>query len=197
MLTKKFDMEEYKNFKLIWQDYFDSGALPKWIDNMPKAVMVLQAWYDLGLSPTQAINWLYMINWKISVYWETAILLMKQAGYKIKTLESTSKIARVHISKDGEEQEFEFTIEEAAHAGLTTGGMWIWRKYPRQMLLYKAFAFARKFFAPDCLWWYLIKEELDWEIKEDITIEDEAEVFDGFEKEEEIIDLDDDQEKND
>lgn len=185
LVNRKFDMTQYQNFKEIAKDFFESKALPKWIDNPEKMVMILQAWADLWLSPTQAINWLYMVNWKISVYWETAILLMKQAGYTIEILESTSKNAKVKISKNWVEQEFEYTIWEAEHAGLLTGGMWIWKKYPRQMLLYKALAFCRKFFAPDCLWGYLIKEELDWEIIEWEAISEEV-ALDWFEKKQDL-----------
>lgn len=181
MTQKKFDMAVYQSFKEIGKDFFDSKALPAWIDNTQKVVMIMQAGYDLWLSPTQAINWLYMVNGKITVYGETAILLMKQAGYQIEVLESTSQLARVKISKNGVSQEFEYTIEEAKHAGLLDSRLGIWKKYPRQMLLYKAFAYARKFFAPDCLWGYLIKEEMDWEVIEVQNI-DENQALEGFEK---------------
>lgn len=184
MIAQKnqFDMNQYKIFKEIAQDYLDSWALPKWMDKPAKVVMVLQAWQDLWLSPTQAINGLYMVNGKISVYWETAILLMKQAWYSIEILESTSTVAIVKVSRAWISQEFKYTIDEANHAWITTGWMWIWKKYPRQMLLYKAFAFARKFFAPDCLWGYLIKEELDWEPDLANNIVDESEALEWFEK---------------
>lgn len=181
LAKRKFDMTQYQDFKIIAEDFFKSKALPKRIDNAEKMVMILQAGSDLWLSPTQAINGLYMVNGKISVYWETAILLMKQAGYTIEILESTSQVAKVKISRGWVEQEFEYTIAEAQHAGLLTGWMWIWTKYPRQMLLYKALAFCRKFFAPDCLWGYLIKEELDWEIIEWETVKEEI-ALDWFEK---------------
>lgn len=186
VLQRKFDMETYQNFKEISKDFFESKALPVRLDNIPKVVMTMQAWYDLGLSPTQAINWLYMVNWKITVYWETAILLMKQAGYQIEILESTSDKATVKISKGWISQEFTYTIAEAKHAWLFGRKMQIREKFPRQMLLYKAFAYARKFFAPDCLWGYLIKEELDWEVIEQAPI-DEVEVLDGFWKEKEVL----------
>lgn len=178
---KKFDIDEYNVLKTLSKDFFESKALPQWLDNQFKVVMVLQAGRDLWLSPTQAINGLYMVNWKISVYWETAILLMKQAWYDIEVLESTSQVAKVKISKNWKSQEFEYTIAEATHWGLMNSRMWIRTKFPRQMLLYKAFAYARKFFAPDCLWWYLIKEELDWEVI-DWTPVDEDAVLDWFEK---------------
>lgn len=177
-------METYQNFKTIGQDFFESKALPSRIDNVQKVVMVMQAGHDLWLSPTQAINGLYMVNGKITVYWETAILLMKQAWYQVEILESTSQKAKVKISKGWVSQEFEYTIEEAKHAWLFGRKMWIWEKFPRQMLLYKAFAYARKFFAPDCLGWYLIKEELDWEVIESTPV-DEAEALDWFGKQDE------------
>lgn len=185
LAKRTFDMTQYQNFKEIAKDFFESKALPKWIDNPEKMVMILQAGSDLWLSPTQAINWLYMVNGKISVYWETAILLMKQAGYVIEILESTSAKAKVKISRGWVEQEFEYTIAEAEFAWLLQGGMWIWKKYPRQMLLYKALAFCRKFFAPDCLWWYLIKEELDWEIIEWEEIKEEQ-ALEWFEKKQDL-----------
>ena len=170
--------EQIQQITSLSQIFIKSWALPKWLDNEAKVTMVLMAWRDLWLNPTQAINWLYIVNGKITVYGETAIMLIKRAWYEIDILESTAKKATVRISKWEKYQECTYTIEEADHAGITSGGMWIWKKYPRQMLMYKAIAFARKFFCPDVLWWYLMKEEIDE--KETISKDEEKDIIDGF-----------------
>lgn len=160
-----------------------SNALPKWFDNPQKVFMILMAWRDLWLNPTQAINGLYIVNGKITVFWETAVLLIKKAGYDIEIIESTSKQATVKISKWGKSQECTYTMAEADHAWISQGGMWIWKRYPKTMLMYKALAFARKFFCPDALWGYSMKEELDGEVvdlKEELTEEEKKQALDGF-----------------
>jgi hypothetical protein len=43
LVNRKFDMTQYQNFKEIAKDFFESKALPKWIDNPEKMVMILQA----------------------------------------------------------------------------------------------------------------------------------------------------------
>lgn len=60
-----------------------SKALPAQLDNPEKVFMVLLTGRDLGLSPTQSLNGLYIVNGKVSIYGETAALLMKRAGYVI------------------------------------------------------------------------------------------------------------------
>lgn len=159
-----------------------SKALPAQLDNPEKVFMVLMAWRDLWLSTTQSLNWLYIVNGKISVFWETAALLMKRWWYVIERWECNSKLAQVTIwHKDNPENKHteKFSIEEATHAWIA----WsiVWKKYPKVMLRWKALAMARKMFAPDCLWWYSMKEELDGEvINHDEPIIDEADVLDGF-----------------
>lgn len=178
---KTFDMANYNTLKIIAEDFHKSGALPKSLDNVHKVIMILQAWSELWLTPIKSLNSMYFVNGKLSLYGETAVLLMKQAGYKIKINEMTSKVCKITISYADESQDFDYTIEEAKHAGLL--GSAVWTKYPRVMLMYKCFALARKFFAPDCLGGYLIKEELDGEKPfADQAVPDEADVLDGFEK---------------
>jgi hypothetical protein len=121
---------------------------------------------------------LYIVNWKITVYWETAIMLIKRAGYDIEIIESTAKKAHVKISKWDKSQDCIYSMEEADHAWITQWWMGIRKKYPRQMLMYKAIAFARKFFCPEVLWGFLMKEEMDE--KEEITKGEENEILEGF-----------------
>ncbi len=142
-----------------------SKALPAQLDSPEKVFVVLLAWRDLGLNPTQALNWLYLVNWKVSIYWETAALLMKRAWYHIKWEEVTSKVAKVTIwHKDSPEEKHTetYTMEMAVHAWIAKSATW--QKYPQVMLRRKALAFARKLFAPECLWGYSIKEEMDGEV---------------------------------
>ena len=170
--------DQISNITSIAEILIKSNALPKQLDNVAKVTMILMAWRDLWLNPTQAINGLYIVNGKVTVYGETAVMLIKKAWYEIDIVESTAKKATVKISKGEKYQECTYTIEEADYAGITSGGMWIWKKYPRQMLMYKALAFARKFFCPEALGGYLMKEEMDE--KEEITEKDAQEILDGF-----------------
>lgn len=141
-----------------------SKALPAQLDNPEKVFMVLLTGRDLGLSPTQSLNGLYIVNGKVSIYGETAALLMKRAGYVIQRWECDSKSATVTIRhKDTPDQKHTetYTMAEAQYAKIVRN---VWLTHPKTMLRWKALANARKLFAPECLGGYLIKEELDGEV---------------------------------
>jgi len=141
-----------------------SKALPAQLDNPEKVFMVLLTGRDLWLSPTQSLNGLYIVNGKVSIYGETAALLMKRAGYVIQRWDCDSKSATVTIRhKDTPDQKHTemYTMAEAQHARIVKN---VWLTHPKTMLRWKALANARKLFAPECLGGYLIKEELDGEV---------------------------------
>lgn len=135
------------------QDYAkylaDGRALPAGIDNAAKLAMILHAGKDLGLSATQALSGITLVNGKPVVWGSVAASLMTANGYKLEWLEATATKARLKISKDGRgDHTEEFTIDDAKKAGLASKPG-PWTLYPKDMLRWKALARARNFFCPE------------------------------------------------
>ena len=124
-------------------------------------------------------------------------MLIKRWGYKIEWIESTAKRAEVKVSKWWEECIETYTIAEADYAWLLNGWMWIWRKYPIQMLRYKVLWFVRKFFCPEVMSGMQMETEMDdiqdWEIetinKVDNWIEKLKQKINDVKNIEELMDL--------
>lgn len=105
---------------------------------------------DLGISPMKAINGgFYVVNGKISM--STALMAdrIRKEGHSIKIPEwSSKKCAVLGTRKDnGDSIKFEFTMEDAAAAGLTNSPTW--KKFPKQMLYNRAMSTLARTLFPD------------------------------------------------
>lgn len=145
----------------------EGRALPAGIDNAAKLAMVLHAGKDLGMSTTQALSGITLVNGKPVVWGAVAASLMTANGYKLEWLEATATKARLKVSKEGRgEHVEEFTIEDAKKAGLTSKAG-PWQLYPKDMLRWKALARARNFFCPEVGAGMPVKEDYD-DVKENV-----------------------------
>lgn len=172
------NMDEFEKIQKIAQYFVDQKALPKWVDNAWKLVMVIQAWRDLGLTVTQAMSGIVLINWIVTVYGNVGALMMKRAGYDWEVLESDSKHCKIRIWKWEKEDHVEYNIVEAQHAWIVTS---ITRqKYPQEMIYWKCLARARKRICPEVLDGVAIYEDYQELEKKEMTIEEEQEILWNF-----------------
>lgn len=109
---------------------------------------------DLGLSPTQSMQGIYVFDGNIQIAGPTLgafIKRRKPEGYNYRILERTHERARIlFITPDGTDEDVsEYSIEDAAKAGLT--GKKNWKADPRSMLLWRAMSNGVKAFCPEIL----------------------------------------------
>lgn len=105
---------------------------------------------DLGISPMKALNGgFYVLNGKICM--STAMMAdrIRKEGHSIKILEWTDeKCVIIGKRRDNEDSiKFEFTMQDAARAGLVNSPTW--KKYPKQMLYNRAMATLARTLFPD------------------------------------------------
>jgi methionine salvage enolase-phosphatase E1 len=105
---------------------------------------------DLGISPMKAINGgFYIVNGKIAM--STALMAdrIRKQGHSLKIPEWTNqKCVILGVRKDnGDSVKFEFTIEDAQTAGLTSSPTW--KKFPKQMLYNRAMSTIARTLFPD------------------------------------------------
>lgn len=100
--TIKFDpttsIANFEAYKTMANYFVDSKALPAGVQNAPQLVMVLQAGQDLGLTITEAMTSLAIINGRVSMYGEKVIQRVRDAGYKIELQEDLGEVV---YEKDG------------------------------------------------------------------------------------------------
>lgn len=147
----------------IAQTFVQAGAMPAGM-NAAKAMMALQAGYEAGIAPIEAINSFYFVNGKIAMYGETVIRQVIRAGHRVEWGDCDATRANVTITRgdSGKSMSATFTIEQARDRGFLSKDTW--KKYPENMLKFRAFSMVAKFIAPDALMGIQIGEELEGEV---------------------------------
>lgn len=159
----------WQQIKVMAESFRMSGALPQSLDTVPKVVMVLQAGYEAGMQPIEAINSFYFVNGKISIYGEMAITQVLRAGHKVDWGKCDAESATVTITRGdtGASMTTTFTMKMAQERGLTKNPNY--QKFPENMLRFKAFHATSRFVCPDAFHGLPIKE-----VEEAETIKAEA-----------------------
>lgn len=168
--------EESYNFlnPAVWESmakvakvFHESGAMPKSIDTVPKLMVILQAGKESGLQPLEAMSSFYLVNGKVAMYGDTAISQVIRAGHDVEWGECTHETATVTITRGdtGKKMSATFTMKMVTDRGLTSNPLY--RKFPDNMLKFKAFGMVAKFLVPDALRGISIKEDIEGEVIED------------------------------
>ena len=187
-IIRKNDIDKYfapalwNTLTVMAQAFYQSKALPEGIDNPAKVLMVLQAGREIGLKPIESLQSFYFVNGKLTLYGQRQIAQVIKAGYRIDWGECNEETASVTISRDDRgKYTAVFTAEEAEKRGLTKtkyGTKEVWAKHKKNMLMYKAFGEAARFFCPEALDGYYSFEEMIAESDESRTKDiDAIEIF--------------------
>ena len=148
--------------------YVKSRLLPDGLDTPEKALIALQFVNSLGLKPSVAIRQVAVINGKPSIFGDLPLAIVRQSG-------KLEYIKEIFLDKDLKEicldnknitsdvyacvckvKRFDvdaierfFTIKDAERAGLLSSTCW--KKYPKDMLKYRARSVALKDLFSDVL----------------------------------------------
>jgi len=176
-------LEILREPKALGEVFAESGMFSD-VKTAAQAVVKIIAGKELGLSPIESMNSLYMVNGKIAVSSKIIASLIKKSGkydYKIEELtEQTCTLVFSNIEKDepvviGKST---FTFKDAAKAGLVNKDNW--KNYPRNMLFARALSNGGRWFCPDATASFYSVEELESVVPEKaetvVTITEEGEV---------------------
>jgi len=149
-----------------------------------QAVVKILAGKELGLSPIESMNSLYMVNGKIAVSAKIISSLIKKSGkydYRIETLTETECTIAFYSLDGSSEVEIgksTFTFKDAARAGLVNKDNW--KNYPRNMLFARALSNGARWYCPDSTSSFYSIDELEGivPLKEEniVTIDKDGEV---------------------
>ena len=164
-------------------EVFAASGIFKDVKTAAQAVVKILAGRELGLSPIEAMNSLYIVNDKIAVLTNTIASRIKKSGkydYMINKLDEQECIITFVELNDTESKELGksiFTIKDAAKAGIVNKDSW--KNYPRNMLFARALSNGARWYCPDSLSSFHSVEELE-DVNDNkektVTIDAEGEV---------------------
>ncbi len=109
----------WKQIKGMAQTMIESRAMPVHIQNVQQAIVVMQAGYEMGMKPMQAINSLYIVKGQVTVWGKAIAGQFIKHGYRLKFKDEPNKTTVTVTHKDGFEATETFTFEEAEKSGYT------------------------------------------------------------------------------
>jgi hypothetical protein len=114
-----------------------------------QAVVKVLAGAELGFGPIASMTGVYIVKGRVTLsanLMAAAIKRHPKYDYRVKDLTDTK--AEVSFYERGQEiGSSEFTMDDARRAQLANGENW--KKYPRNMLLWRAMSNGAKFYCPD------------------------------------------------
>ncbi|MFI6883422.1 recombinase RecT [Streptosporangium canum] len=164
-----------------------AGVMPNALRGKPSDVLALMLYgQDLGLSPMQSIQGIYVVKGKPQLSSQTWTALARRAGHKVREIESTRERCTIEITtKDDPEHPHRetYTIKLAAEAGLVTikedGTLWArsqkgerlpWETNTKTMLRNRAISNGAKLACPEVALGFAIEGDYDY-IPDDTVVE--------------------------
>jgi hypothetical protein len=127
-----------------------AALLPQALRGKPADVLVTVLYgRELGLSPMQAIQGIYVVNGRPSVAGRTLLAKVRQAGHRVE-VSGDDKTGRCTITRHDDPEHphtEEFTWADAERAKLT--GKDTWKYYPKKMLRWRAISNCVDFVCPE------------------------------------------------
>lgn len=110
-LALHYDKDRMTTMLTMANQFAKSGALPRALDNAEKVFVVLQTGFEMGLTPMESMNSLYIVNGSIKPYGTFWGKKLKENGWKIKYNDKEDEQGNpiechVVITKGGETHEF-------------------------------------------------------------------------------------------
>ena len=160
---------------------FVQSGMFKDVKTQAEAVVKILAGREIGLSPIESMNSIYIVNGRTTVMSNVISSLIKKSkkyDYKIDVMTETEcALTFYSIGEDKKLTELgksTFTFRDAAKAGLVNKE--VWKSYPRNMLFARALTNGSRWFTPDVYNGYDPEELRD--LPKDITEETVVMEFD-------------------
>jgi len=119
-VTDVFNPTVWDQFRGMAKTLMESGALPQG-SNAAQVMVKMQAGYEMGMKPFEAIRSLYIVNGMIAIGGRDLIKQLRKHGWKIQYIDESDDAITGVVTKNGEEYTDIFTFEEAQKSGWTKG----------------------------------------------------------------------------
>lgn len=133
------------------------------ITSAEAGLMILLTGRDLGLSASQALRGIYVVNNRPVISADAMVAAVRRSGLakSWRVVESTIERCTIETTREGEEhpERETFTLEDAKRAGLDRKD--VWRAYPRDMLRHRCAAALVRRVYPDVVLGCYVPGEID------------------------------------
>ena len=141
-----FDNDMFKTMLAMSERLVKGGAFSKSIANAEQAFTIIQAGYEMGISPVEALNGFYIVNGSIRPYGTTLTKRLRKHGWKVTIGKHDEKVCEVTITKHDETYSYEATYAEVEK--LRSQAL---QKSPKDKLYYHAISRIVRYYVPDVL----------------------------------------------
>lgn len=122
--TDVFNPVIYQQFKVMASDMAKAGALPKGL-NAEQALVIMQFGSELGIKPFTALQSIYIVNGRLTLWGSMVISRLTEAGYKIEYIDKVSDVAdenacEVVVTGRNNTYTEKYTFKMARLSGYTT-----------------------------------------------------------------------------
>jgi hypothetical protein len=155
-----------------------AGLMPRDLRGKPPDVLAILLYgQDLGLSPMQAVQGIYVVEGRPSLSAQLWLALLRRAGHRAAVTEHTDERCTVHIVRGdtGEEHTATFSVDDAVKAALLhrdkdgaliarakeSGKPKPWELHRKPMLLARAVSACCRFIAPEIALGFYSPDEVE------------------------------------
>lgn len=155
-----------------------ASILPDDLRGKPGNVLAIMLYgQDLGMSPMQAIQGIYVVKGKPQLSATTWLALARRAGHKVRFIEQTNESCTVEITRlddPGHPHRETYTLQDAVNANLVSikdgrpfcrsknGEVLPWEAYTRTMIRNRAISNASKVACPEVALGFAVEGDYDY-----------------------------------
>lgn len=169
-------IESFDEVYRLAQNLATANLMPTSLRGKPADVtaMILYG-QDLGLSPMQSIQGIYVVEGRPSLSAQLWLALVRRAGHRVSVTEHTAETCTVHIGRGdtGEEHTVTYTLQDAINADRVRlkdgkpfarsekGKPLPWELHTKAMLLARAVSTCCRFIAPEIALGFYSPDEVE------------------------------------
>lgn len=157
------EIRTLQDAKLVAETFIASNLVPRHFDSSAKVIVAIQAGFELGFKPWQALNNLHVVNGQVGIKSSAMGGLIRSSG-KCKMMKQyyaedlSEAIIESQRTDDDSIHKTSFSLDDAKVAGLT--GKDNWKHYQKDMLMWRALSRHGRQFYGDVLSGFYTVEEL-------------------------------------
>lgn len=119
--TSVFNPIVYGQMKQLAVDLIYGGATSADAKTPEQLLVKLQAGFELGLTPIESLNSLYVVNGRVTIWGSALIKRLRTFGWSVQYKDETPEKCTIVVSKDDDFIEDTFYFKDAQDSGYTSG----------------------------------------------------------------------------
>jgi len=120
-IRQSFDLQTFETMKAIAVKMHGAECFSGNIQSAEQAFVIIQAGYEMGIAPVEALNSFYIVKGKITIYGVALAKRVKMHGWKIKTGKHDEKECELTVYKDEESHSYTAKKEQVENLGAGKG----------------------------------------------------------------------------